>query len=91
MTTTLDSIAAAERALATHDALREAGKAEPRLDDEGMPFDPDAWLTWHASTYKPAFAAWREAMDELAAVLGHDVGRHPTTFRPVCEEIIRDA
>ncbi len=52
-----------------------------------MPIDPDAWLRWHTA-YGSTYTEWCRAMDALDAALGHPVGRHPRTFRPLCEEIV---
>ena len=79
---------AARLALDTHDALREADKSEPPSDNNGMPFDRETWLRWRTETSEPAYARWKEAMDALDAAMGDSVGRHPYTFRPICEEIL---
>lgn len=78
----------AATALATHDALRAAHALEPTLDDEGMPLDPDAWLRWRTEQSEPAYRAWQAAMADLDIALGQSVGRHPFTFRPLCEAIL---
>ena len=82
--------AAAREALAAHDALRATDATEPKGVDESSPADErEAWLTWHSEIRRPAFARWQAAMDALDAANGEPVGRHPFTFRPICEEIIR--
>lgn len=79
---------AARHALESHDALRAADRREPELDEDGLPHDEAAWITWHEQHHKPAFSTWVRAMAELELVLGWPVGRHPYTFRPICEEIL---
>ena len=79
---------AAQAALAAHDALRESHAREPACDENGLPRDAEAWLRWHEQDSRPAYAAWHKAMDDLDSALGEKVGRHPYTFRPICEEIL---
>jgi hypothetical protein len=83
-----DQVQAAMAALEAHDALVAAGDAEPRCDGEGTPIDPADWLRWHTDRYRPAFSAWSAAMAALERACRQPVGRHPATFRPLCEEII---
>lgn len=83
-----DDIDAAQAALDTHAALRRVHEIEPESDDEGMPYDHDAWIDWYEFTYQPAYQAWNTAMDELEAALGDQFpGRHPYNFVPVCEQL----
>lgn len=79
---------AACAALEAHSALRDSDAREPELDDEGMPLDPGAWVRWRDEENKPAYQRWSDAMDALSVTLGYDVGRHPYTFRPICEAIL---
>jgi len=80
---------AAQAALGAHDRLQEAQAREPELMQDGMPFDPDLWLAWHSTDYKPAYEGWSAAMDALSVAIGESIGRHPSTFRPLCEELAR--
>lgn len=79
---------AARAALDAHDALSAANTQEPALDSEGRPRFPTDWIAWYENDYKPAYAAWLEAMDALDAALGEHVSRHPHNFRPLCEELL---
>lgn len=82
---------AARAALDAHDRLEDANDAEPASDEhgDGMPFDPDAWLFWHAEVYLPAFSAWKATMGTLQDVMGESFpGTHPMNFRPVCKSIL---
>lgn len=81
---------AAEEALRTHEVLVAAGVTEPQGDDDGMPYDREAWLVWHTAVYLPAYAKWDAAMFALADVKP-GISRHPYNFRPVCEQIIAEA
>lgn len=86
-----DKRTAARAALDAHDALRATDASEPKGVDESSPLaDREAWLTWHSDVRRPAYARWEAAMDALDAALGEPVGRHPFTFRPICEVILRD-
>ena len=73
---------AAQRALATHNYLREVSEREP--DHE---YNRAAWLAWHAAEYKPAYDSWSRAMDALTAA-GYPGSRHPLQFRPWCEAVL---
>ena len=72
----------ARAALRTHDRLQEVSAHEPDPDT-----DPDAWLTWHATEYRPAYNAWDQAMNALAET-GYEGSRHPFNFRPYCLDIL---
>lgn len=86
-----DKRTAAREALAAHDALRATDASEPKGVDESSPtVEREAWLAWHSDVRRPAYAQWESAMDALDAALGEEVGRHPFTFRPICEEILSD-
>jgi hypothetical protein len=95
MTTSIDTrIAAARDALHTHDQLRQVEAAGDRfsLGSDGLPLDSAGWLTWHQQQYRPALAAWQQAMQLLALALGPEFpGRHPHRWRPVCELILTRA
>lgn len=82
--------AAAMKALRTHEALVAAGVTEPEGDDDGVPYDREAWLTWHTNVYRPAYANWVAAMVALDEVKP-GISRHPSFFRPACEQIIAEA
>lgn len=81
---------AAQRAMDTHDTLAKAWEDEPDLDEDGVPFDDEAWLDWKADVATPAYASWDEAMIELARLTGPEdfPGRHPWNFLPYCEKIV---
>jgi hypothetical protein len=79
---------AARDVLAAHDALRAAYDREPERDYEGMPYDPQAWLDWYRLTAEPAYREWKKAINVLGDALGRPVDRHPTAFRPLCEDIL---
>lgn len=87
--------AAACAVLITHDELLrvEAIGDEFDLGPDDLPVDAYGWLAWHAEQYKPAYAAWQAAMDQLRAVLGSDEfpGTHPHNFRPACRRILARA
>lgn len=82
---------AARDLLAAHDALQLVNGAEPELDENGMPRDGEAWVVWYEGVYLPASRALRQAVEVLGVVLGEDVPRHPFSFRPLCEKIIRES
>lgn len=89
-----DKVALAKQLLEAHDARLAARASEPPSDDEGLPHDSQAWLTWHNTVSGPAYAAWKAAMDAFRAAVPHDgigSGRHPLNFRPECEAIIAAA
>jgi hypothetical protein len=79
---------AASAALEAHDALCSAYDLEPELDSEGMPLNTEAWQHWHHTVTTPAYKRWSDVMDALSATLGYEVGRHPLTFRPICEALL---
>lgn len=81
----------ARNALAAHDTLSAANEREPERNGIGMPLDADAWTDWYENVYKPAYETWNKAMNALDAVNGEPVGRHPFTFRPLCEQLIARA
>jgi hypothetical protein len=87
---TAEWVAAARAVLATHDELRRVEDIGDgfELGADDLPADGSGWLAWHDEQYKPAHQDWIEAMDRLAAVLGEAFpGRHPSQFRPVCEQL----
>jgi len=84
-----DKRTAAREALDAHDALRATDASEPKgVDESSPPAAREAWLAWHSDERQPAYARWEAAMDALDAALGYEVGRHPFTFRPICEDIL---
>jgi hypothetical protein len=94
-TTGIDSrLQAARDALHTHDRLRrvQAAGDQFRLGPDGQPLDAAAWLAWREQQYRPALAAWQQAMQPLALTLGAEFpGRHPHEWRLVCELILTRA
>lgn len=92
----MDALAkAAQKALDTHDRLRVVQELEPRLDDDGMPFDRDAWLAWQSQRAAPAYNLWQHAMAALSRALVQAgraplTSRHPFNFRPLCEAILAE-
>jgi len=87
---------AAVAALDTHDAFL-ASEARDNFETcrNGLPIDRARWVQWYELDYKPCYDAWSAAMDRLAEVMGRSglafPGRHPWSFRPVCEAIITGA
>jgi len=82
--------AAAVAALDAHDAFL-ASEARDTFETcrNGLPIDRARWVQWYELDYKPSYDAWSAAMDRLAEVMGPEFpGRHPWSFRPVCEVII---
>ena len=91
-----DLVQAARGVLAAHDALEASNARESfRTDSHGLPVDRARWVQWYELDYKPSYDAWSAAMDRLAEVMGRSglvfPGRHPWSFRPVCEAIITSA
>jgi hypothetical protein len=90
--TNSDAQLVAEReALRTHDELRRIEQIGDQfeLGADELPVDGHGWLTWHDEQYQPAHRDWTAAMDQLKSVLGDRFpGRHPLSFRTVCEQII---
>jgi hypothetical protein len=84
-----EAVAAARKALRTHDALLAVYGREPENGDDGMPLDAAAWMAWGEFEYKPAFAEWKTAMRALEFCLHMDgMSHHPANFRPLCQSII---
>ena len=79
---------AARSVLAASDRLRDVDTREPQCDDEGMPYNPAAWLVWHEREFQPAYHRLRATLDNLGTELGYDVPRHPFSYRPLCEDLI---
>jgi len=85
-------VEAATVVLAAHDALEASNARESfRMDSHGLPVDRAGWMQWFDLDYRPTYDAWSEAMDRLAALMGSEFpGRHPWSFRSVCEGIVRE-
>src|SRR6266540_6480313 len=81
---------AAVAALDAHDAfLASESRDTFETCRNGLPVDRARWVQWYELDYKPSYDAWSAAMDRLAEVMGPEFpGRHPWSFRPVCEAII---
>jgi hypothetical protein len=95
-TTTPDPewVHAARAALDLHDELQRVGELgdDFELGADDLPIDSRGWLAWHVEQYKPAYRDWTTAMDRLRDLLGERFpGRHPLSFKPVCEQIIAAA
>jgi hypothetical protein len=88
-------VEAARAVLITHDELLhvETGGDAFVLGPDDLPIDGHGWLAWHGQQYKPAYAAWKTAMQRLEAVLGsyEFPGTHPHNFRPACRRILARA
>jgi len=87
---------AAVAALAAHDALLASQAREPFVAyRDGLPVDSARWVQWYELGFKPSYDVWSAAMDRLAEAMGAAglvfPGRHPWSFRPVCEAIITGA
>jgi hypothetical protein len=83
-------VTAARDALRTHDQLHRVEAVGDRFDlgPDDLPIDDHGWLAWHHEQYRPALTEWQRAMELLALALGAEFpGRHPTQFRPLCEQI----
>jgi len=85
-------VEAATAVLAAHDALEASSARESfRMDSSGLPVDRAGWMQWFDLDYRPAYDTWSAAMDRLATLMGPEFpGRHPWSFRPVCEGIVRE-
>jgi hypothetical protein len=93
-TNTEARVRAAREALRTHDELRRVEQIGDQfeLGADELPVDGRGWLAWHDEQYQPAHRDWAAAMDQLQSVLGDRCpGRHPLSFRTVCEQIITNS
>jgi hypothetical protein len=87
-------VRAAREALRTHDELRRVEQIGDQfeLGPDELPVDGRGWLAWHDEQYQPAHREWTDAVDRLQSVLGDRFpGRHPLSFRTVCEQIITNS